>query len=123
VIFTNHLKKVSGADLHQRVVGYRKMSCPKNLGKVVFCCLLQSLILFFSNTGDNYTGVIILTYMRSGSSVTGDILQQNNNVFYVFEPLRILQDLIKHEKPVQWFNGTIRCLQFYYLSHLLITKS
>lgn len=37
------------------------------------------------------TPVIILGYMRSGSSLTGDILQQNSQVFYVFEPLRDLQ--------------------------------
>ncbi|XP_045166419.2 uncharacterized protein LOC123529901 [Mercenaria mercenaria] len=55
----------------------------------------------------NFTGVILLTYMRSGSSLTGDILQQNSNVFYVYEPLRILRDLIKHKKPIQWLNGTV----------------
>ncbi|XP_045165471.1 uncharacterized protein LOC123529275 isoform X2 [Mercenaria mercenaria] len=58
----------------------------------------------------NFTGVILLTYMRSGSSLTGDILQQNSNVFYVFEPLRILRDLIKHKKQIQWLNGTVSAI-------------
>ncbi|XP_060582543.1 carbohydrate sulfotransferase 3-like isoform X2 [Ruditapes philippinarum] len=77
------------------------------LSIVITVSILKPMSVFLHAKGENYTGVVILTYMRSGSSVTGDILQQNNNVFYVFEPLRILQDLIKHEKPVQWFNGTI----------------
>ena len=37
------------------------------------------------------TPVILLGYMRSGSSLTGDILQQNSDVFYVYEPLHDLQ--------------------------------
>lgn len=31
--------------------------------------------------------VVILTYMRSGSSLTGNILQESPEVFYVYEPL------------------------------------
>ncbi|XP_060563789.1 uncharacterized protein LOC132723134 [Ruditapes philippinarum] len=44
--------------------------------------------------------------MRSGSSLTGEILQQNEHVFYVFEPLRVLSHLVKTNQPVLWFNGT-----------------
>ncbi|XP_050419457.1 uncharacterized protein LOC126832643 [Patella vulgata] len=31
--------------------------------------------------------VILASYMRSGSSITGKILEQNQDTFYVFEPL------------------------------------
>ncbi|CAL1536211.1 unnamed protein product [Lymnaea stagnalis] len=31
--------------------------------------------------------LIILTYMRSGSTLTGDLYQQNGGVFYMYEPL------------------------------------
>ncbi|XP_059177513.1 carbohydrate sulfotransferase 3-like isoform X2 [Physella acuta] len=31
--------------------------------------------------------LVIMTYMRSGSSFTGDLFQQNPEVFYVYEPL------------------------------------
>jgi hypothetical protein len=29
------------------------------------------------------TPIVILTYMRSGSSLVGDVLQQNKDVFYL----------------------------------------
>ncbi|XP_050407523.2 carbohydrate sulfotransferase 1 [Patella vulgata] len=34
--------------------------------------------------------VLLLTYMRSGSTFTADLLQQSREVFYVFEPLTTL---------------------------------
>ncbi|XP_067674624.1 uncharacterized protein [Haliotis asinina] len=37
-----------------------------------------------------HTKVILLTYMRSGSTLTGDILSAHPDVFYVFEPLHFL---------------------------------
>ncbi|WAR23524.1 hypothetical protein MAR_037193 [Mya arenaria] len=36
--------------------------------------------------------VLLLTYMRTGSSLTGEILQQLPGAFYVFEPLRTLYE-------------------------------
>ena len=35
--------------------------------------------------------VIILTYMRSGSSFTGDVFNHHPDVFYVYEPLWSIQ--------------------------------
>ena len=57
-----------------------------------------------------FTAVIILTYMRSGSSLTGDILQQSPGAFYVYEPLRLLERLVKLQPgaPLRFVNGTIR---------------
>ncbi|XP_046345891.2 carbohydrate sulfotransferase 3-like isoform X1 [Haliotis rufescens] len=40
------------------------------------------------------TMVVILTYMRSGSSFTGEIIQRSPDVFYVFEPLYSYSRLI-----------------------------
>ena len=59
----------------------------------------------------NFTGVIILTYMRSGSSLTGDILQHSPNAFYVFEPLHLFNtENLPYVKPVNmtFVNGTRR---------------
>lgn len=55
----------------------------------------------------NFTAVILLTYMRSGSSFTGELLQQAPDSFYVFEPLRMLNHLAKSGRSIQWLNGTV----------------
>ncbi|KAH3828003.1 hypothetical protein DPMN_129951 [Dreissena polymorpha] len=46
--------------------------------------------------------------MRSGSSVTGEILQYSKGTFYVFEPLRVLFNyIIKNNHPLRFVNGTV----------------
>ena len=55
------------------------------------------------------TPVIILGYMRSGSSLTGDILQQNSDAFYVFEPLHDLQKQYYDEMEEMFPELQIRC--------------
>lgn len=45
--------------------------------------------------------------MRSGSSLTGDILQQHEDAFYMFEPLRMADMLDKNNQSVAFLNGTI----------------
>ncbi|XP_050407755.2 carbohydrate sulfotransferase 1 isoform X1 [Patella vulgata] len=50
--------------------------------------------------------VMILTYMRSGSSFTGDVLQRHPHAFYVFEPLIS----IYHDRYILYLNGTRRNL-------------
>ncbi|XP_025090660.1 uncharacterized protein LOC112561983 [Pomacea canaliculata] len=42
--------------------------------------------------------VILLTYVRSGSSLTADIIDHSSDVYYVFEPLYKLADYAKHVK-------------------------
>ena len=58
----------------------------------------------------NFSGVVIVTYMRSGSSLTGDILQQSPGAFYVYEPLHAIGNMVK--KPavpnLTFMNGTTR---------------
>jgi len=61
---------------------------------------------FFSGV----SSVVVLTYMRSGSSLTGDILQHTNDTFYVFEPYRSLYTTLK-SKPIQYLNGTVRLVE------------
>ncbi|XP_053392797.1 carbohydrate sulfotransferase 1-like [Mercenaria mercenaria] len=39
------------------------------------------------NKDSAFTPVVIVAYMRSGSSLTGNLIQQDPDVFYVFEPL------------------------------------
>ncbi|KAK7089270.1 hypothetical protein V1264_024795 [Littorina saxatilis] len=44
--------------------------------------------------------VIILTYMRSGSSMTGDVFNHHPEVFYVYEPLWSLQRYFTNDNLV-----------------------
>ena len=62
--------------------------------------------------------VIILTRKRSGSSFVGEFLNQNPNMFYVFEPLVLLTQLglthyieedVFDEQSSQILNSTILC--------------
>lgn len=50
---------------------------------------------------------LVLGYMRSGSSLTADIIRCNHGDFYIFEPLHGLIELsIKQNSPVRFLNGT-----------------
>ncbi|KAK6165539.1 hypothetical protein SNE40_022450 [Patella caerulea] len=55
--------------------------------------------------------VIVASYMRSGSSITGKILEQNQDTFYVFEPLLAIQILRKYYVPAMFMDGPIRFLR------------
>lgn len=48
--------------------------------------------------------VVILTYMRSGSTFTGDIIQRNPDVFYVFEPLHSVERFLRGKVNLMFFN-------------------
>ena len=56
--------------------------------------LLKQLILYVYHAiaaSSNITqpkGVVLLAYYRGGSSFLGELMNQNPDVFYVFEPLR-----------------------------------
>ena len=52
--------------------------------------------------------VLILTYMRSGSSLTGDILQHSGGAFYVYEPFRSLGHKDPSSFTLIYANGTVR---------------
>ena len=41
-----------------------------------------------NNTNSNPKKVVLLAYYRGGSSMLGELMNQNPEVFYVFEPLR-----------------------------------
>ena len=77
----------------------------KQLDTRLRCQLLMQVLLFLSVL-QNFTPVIILTYMRSGSSLTGEIMQQHPDAFYVFEPLRMLTITFRDKLPLQFLNGT-----------------
>ncbi|XP_069141630.1 carbohydrate sulfotransferase 5-like [Argopecten irradians] len=55
--------------------------------------------------------VLVVAYMRSGSSFLGDILQQHEPSFYVYEPLKEAVDRIDNNKTIVFFNGTERYIQ------------
>lgn len=68
---------------------------------------------------DNIAGrpvqVLILTYMRSGSSLTGDILQHSPGAFYLYEPFRALGHKSSDSFTIQYANGTIRYRHMKYI--------
>lgn len=53
----------------------------------------------------NSTQILIVAYIRSGSSLTGDILQQDPNSFYVYEPLHFTEKNGAKIHRVQLLNG------------------
>ncbi|XP_060079159.1 carbohydrate sulfotransferase 6-like [Ylistrum balloti] len=52
--------------------------------------------------------VLVVAYMRSGSSFLGDILQQDDSSFYVYEPLKDANDRIENNQSIALYNGTNR---------------
>ena len=48
--------------------------------------------------------LIILTYMRSGSSFTGDLFNNHPSVFYVFEPLWSTQKYFNKGVPIHFID-------------------
>ena len=52
--------------------------------------------------------VILFTYMRSGSSLVGDILQHADGAFYIYEPLRSLGARHYNNQTITFVNGSIR---------------
>ncbi|KAL4224922.1 hypothetical protein ACF0H5_015618 [Mactra antiquata] len=61
----------------------------------------------FRGTG-NEVQVLLLTYMRSGSSLTGDILQHSPGAFYIYEPFRSLGHKNSSTFTIEFANGTSR---------------
>ncbi|XP_053408734.1 carbohydrate sulfotransferase 3-like isoform X4 [Mercenaria mercenaria] len=52
--------------------------------------------------------VLVLTYMRSGSSLTGDILQHSPGAFFVYEPFRAIGRRNTSTYTISYANGTQR---------------
>ena len=49
--------------------------------------------------------IAVISYMRSGSSLTGDILQHFAGTLYVFEPLHMLVRRVTDGKPLVYLDG------------------
>lgn len=52
--------------------------------------------------------VLVLAYMRSGSSLTGDILQHASGSFYLYEPLHMIEKAITFEQSMVLPDGDVR---------------
>ncbi|XP_033759566.1 carbohydrate sulfotransferase 1-like [Pecten maximus] len=52
--------------------------------------------------------ILLVTYMRSGSSFVGDLLKANPKTFYSFEPLHKLQVDVRNQRPIYYLDGTLR---------------
>ncbi|XP_013418647.1 carbohydrate sulfotransferase 3 [Lingula anatina] len=53
-------------------------------------------------------GVIILTYVRSGSSLVGQLFNQNPNAVYFYEPLRWIKESLEQPSIYTYSNNTQR---------------
>ncbi|OWF55710.1 Carbohydrate sulfotransferase 3 [Mizuhopecten yessoensis] len=69
---------------------------------------LSSLPRPQNQTNEDPTHVLVVTYMRSGSTLIGDILQHYDNSTYAFEPLRYIEEDVKNASSVTFLNGTKR---------------
>lgn len=67
-----------------------------------------SVSVFHDDLGSGPVPVVILTYMRSGSSFCGDVLQASDDVFYLFEPLRTIQFHFRKSNTFYYLNGNNR---------------
>jgi len=63
--------------------------------------------------------VLLLTYMRSGSSFAGDVLQRSPEAFYLFEPLRSLHQRNYSTFTIEYANGTRKYAYTSYISRCL----
>ncbi|XP_064613360.1 uncharacterized protein LOC135477136 [Liolophura sinensis] len=62
-----------------------------------------------SSNARNTTKVIILSYMRSGSSLLGELFNTNDDALYVFEPLWYLcVKAVPAYEQLVYLNGTVR---------------
>ncbi|XP_033758191.1 carbohydrate sulfotransferase 5-like [Pecten maximus] len=52
--------------------------------------------------------IILLTYMRSGSSFLGSVLQANPDVYYLFEPLHAVQFAVRSKETFTFLDGSYR---------------
>ncbi|XP_069100945.1 carbohydrate sulfotransferase 4-like [Argopecten irradians] len=67
------------------------------------------LVLFRYIVSDSTSApvpILIVSYMRSGSTFTSDVIASHPSSYYIFEPLRYIVPKIKHQYPIQLINGT-----------------
>lgn len=59
--------------------------------------------------------ILVVTYLRSGSTFLGDLLQQNPNTFYTFEPLNLLKVAVNRinesmiDDAIEILDGLYKC--------------
>ncbi|XP_056000737.1 carbohydrate sulfotransferase 1-like [Ostrea edulis] len=53
---------------------------------------------------------LIVAYMRSGSTLTANMVRHNEGDFYMFEPLHGITQAVQKTSPVQFLNGTKRMI-------------
>ncbi|XP_045207055.2 carbohydrate sulfotransferase 1-like isoform X2 [Mercenaria mercenaria] len=70
--------------------------------------LFNSIETKMADKDSKVQNVLILTYMRSGSSLTGDILQHIKGSFYVYEPLHLIEKAITFQLNMAKPDGTVR---------------
>lgn len=70
----------------------------------------------------NYTPVVIVAYMRSGSTFLGNIIQHDPDVFYVFEPLKSIERTFLRAME-QDFKNTLTFKYAFFCSRIFLDKN
>ncbi|XP_052103158.1 carbohydrate sulfotransferase 3-like [Mytilus californianus] len=60
------------------------------------------------NFCNNVTCVLIVGYVRGGTTMILDTLAETNSNFYLFEPIRNLTESSYANMPITFYNGTVR---------------
>jgi hypothetical protein len=70
------------------------------------CCFVD--VLTIPNDKKKAEVILIVSYMRSGSTFTADILQQSAEVFYLFEPFKPTRSYFKANALCNGYTGKCR---------------
>lgn len=82
----------------------KRRSYKRNLKQKSIYFLIFTILIYLTV---HVPMTLVLGYMRSGSSLTADIIRCNHGDFYIFEPLHGLIELsINRNRPVRFLNGT-----------------
>lgn len=76
---------------------------------------MERFIIFYISTDHYYSKEntrmrLVLAYMRGGSTLTAEIVRHTEADFYQFEPLHGITNAVQKNRPVQFLNGTTRCV-------------
>jgi len=55
--------------------------------------------------------ILVVAYLRTGSTFTASLFTHQPNSFYVFEPLHMLHDKSSKGEKINFLNGTVRYVQ------------
>ena len=93
-----------------------RKTLPEIINKLIYGVSNTSTDTRTSLTHSHAKIVLIIAYMRSGSSFLGGMFNQYPESFYLFEPIRFIFEAIHDSKPVEYLSGRKRCSVFLRIS-------